>query len=298
LPDYDLPETNRYSRDDEWVREADPGLYRVGISDYAQQQLGDVVFVELPEVGAKFDSGQAFGVIESVKAVSDLFIPIGGEIIEVNHALEDGFHLAQPPTRNIGPRPRSIELEIAPPMPLGLSAPAEFLVEERHVDVQVGIEGIRRKCRAVVAQRLVVFAILFEQVGEIEVGFHVLAVDLQAAHEASARRDSLTLVVVHRAQVAVAIGEAGLQTKALEIAFDGLIESRGIRIEAASLGETFLGCGRGITRRERHAPADGRHAVFARALGAEIQHRLAIGLEQDPVVTHHYPIGTLDPESQ
>ena len=89
MPDYDLPETNRYSRDDEWVREADPGLYRVGISDYAQQQLGDVVFVELPEVGAKFDSGQAFGVIESVKAVSDLFIPIGGEIIEVNHALED-----------------------------------------------------------------------------------------------------------------------------------------------------------------------------------------------------------------
>lgn len=89
MADYELPETNRYSEDDEWVREAEGGLYRVGISDYAQQQLGDVVFVEFPEVGAKFDAGQAFGVIESVKAVSDLFIPIGGEIVEVNAALEE-----------------------------------------------------------------------------------------------------------------------------------------------------------------------------------------------------------------
>ena len=89
MADYELPEANRYSQDDEWVREVEGGLYRVGITDYAQQQLGDVVFVEFPAVGAKFDSGQAFGVIESVKAVSDLFIPIGGEIIEVNTALED-----------------------------------------------------------------------------------------------------------------------------------------------------------------------------------------------------------------
>jgi len=89
LADYELPEANRYSQDDEWVREVDGGLFRVGITDYAQKQLGDVVFVEFPDVGAKFDAGQAFGVIESVKAVSDLFIPIGGEIIEVNTALEE-----------------------------------------------------------------------------------------------------------------------------------------------------------------------------------------------------------------
>jgi glycine cleavage system H protein len=89
LSEFHLPEEIRYSRDDEWVRESEDGLYTVGISDYAQQQLGDVVFVELPAPGAKFDAGQAFGVIESVKAVSDLCIPIGGEIIQVNTSLED-----------------------------------------------------------------------------------------------------------------------------------------------------------------------------------------------------------------
>jgi len=89
LSEFHLPEEIRYSRDDEWVRESEDGLYTVGISDYAQQQLGDVVFVELPAPGAKFDAGQAFGVIESVKAVSDLCIPIGGEIIQVNTNLED-----------------------------------------------------------------------------------------------------------------------------------------------------------------------------------------------------------------
>lgn len=89
MPDYELPEQNRYSQDDEWVSDAGDGLYRIGITDYAQQQLGDVVFVELPAPGAKFDAGQAFGVIESVKAVSDLCIPIGGEIVEVNKALEE-----------------------------------------------------------------------------------------------------------------------------------------------------------------------------------------------------------------
>ena len=89
MPDYELPEQNRYSQDDEWVSDAGDGLYRVGITDYAQQQLGDVVFVELPDPGAKFDAGQAFGVIESVKAVSDLFSPISGKIVEVNEALVD-----------------------------------------------------------------------------------------------------------------------------------------------------------------------------------------------------------------
>lgn len=89
MPEFSLPDENRYSQDDEWVRESDDGLHRVGITDYAQQQLGDVVFVELPEPGSKFQAGQAFGVIESVKAVSDLCMPVSGEIVEVNAELED-----------------------------------------------------------------------------------------------------------------------------------------------------------------------------------------------------------------
>jgi len=89
LADYDLPEDIRYTRHDEWIRAEAEGRHRIGITDYAQQQLGDVVFVELPEVGATFDAGQPFGVIESVKAVSDLYAPVAIEVVEVNGSLED-----------------------------------------------------------------------------------------------------------------------------------------------------------------------------------------------------------------
>ena len=89
MAEYDLPEDKRYSKGDEWVSEREPGIFVVGISDYAQQQLGDVVFVELPEVGAHYATEDAFGVIESVKAVSDLYAPIAGEILEINAELED-----------------------------------------------------------------------------------------------------------------------------------------------------------------------------------------------------------------
>jgi glycine cleavage system H protein len=88
LADYEIPEDLRYSEEDEWAR-VDDGRVVVGITDYAQQQLGDIVFVELPEVGATFDKGIAFGVVESVKAVSDLCAPLGGEILEVNQELVD-----------------------------------------------------------------------------------------------------------------------------------------------------------------------------------------------------------------
>ena len=82
------PDSFKYSKDHEWIElTGDKG--RVGITDYAQQQLGDVVFVELPEVGAKVKSGQSFGTIESVKAVSELYSPVTGEIVEVNAALKD-----------------------------------------------------------------------------------------------------------------------------------------------------------------------------------------------------------------
>lgn len=92
MPEYELPAGNRYSRDDEWVRDNGDHLV-VGITDYAQQQLGDVVFVELPEDGASISIGEPFGVIESVKAVSDLHAPVTGEVVESNGALEDAPEL-------------------------------------------------------------------------------------------------------------------------------------------------------------------------------------------------------------
>ena len=77
------PEDRRYSQEHEWIKvEGDRGT--VGITDHAQRQLGDVVYIELPEVGKKFKANDVFGSIESVKAVSDLFCPVGGEVVEVN----------------------------------------------------------------------------------------------------------------------------------------------------------------------------------------------------------------------
>jgi len=77
------PADLKYTKDHEWVRiEGDQAV--VGITDYAQKQLGDVVFVELPDVGRSFEQGDVFGTIESVKAVSELFAPVGGEVIAVN----------------------------------------------------------------------------------------------------------------------------------------------------------------------------------------------------------------------
>ena len=82
------PESFKYTKDHEWVvLTGDTG--KVGITDYAQQQLGDVVYVELPEVGARVKQGQSFGTIESVKAVSELYSPVTGEVVEVNSALKD-----------------------------------------------------------------------------------------------------------------------------------------------------------------------------------------------------------------
>jgi glycine cleavage system H protein len=78
----------RYTKDHEWIDLAgDRG--KVGITDYAQQQLGDVVYLDLPEVGAKLKAGQSFGTIESVKAVSELYAPVSGEVVEVNLALKE-----------------------------------------------------------------------------------------------------------------------------------------------------------------------------------------------------------------
>ena len=88
MANYEIPDDLRDSEEDEWARVNDDHVV-VGITDYAQQQLGDIVFVELPEVGATFDKGNPFGVVESVKAVSDLCAPLSGEIVEVNQELVD-----------------------------------------------------------------------------------------------------------------------------------------------------------------------------------------------------------------
>ena len=83
-----LPEELQYTRSHEWVRR-EGDVATVGITEHAQDELGDVVFVDLPEQGASFGAGDTFGSVESVKAVSDLYTPVGGEVVEVNSALED-----------------------------------------------------------------------------------------------------------------------------------------------------------------------------------------------------------------
>lgn len=83
-----LPNDVRYSNSHEWGKIVGDTVV-VGISDYAQDQLGDVVFVEYPEIGAKFAKGDVFGTVESVKAVSELYMPIGGEIVKVNEGLAE-----------------------------------------------------------------------------------------------------------------------------------------------------------------------------------------------------------------
>ncbi len=82
------PEENLYSKDHEWILIQD-NVGTVGITDYAQHELGDVVYVDLPEVGDTFEAGEPFGSVESVKAVSAVFCPVGGEVIEVNSKLEE-----------------------------------------------------------------------------------------------------------------------------------------------------------------------------------------------------------------
>ena len=88
INDLNLPDDVRYTEDHEWAKQEADGI-KVGITDYAQDQLGDIVFVELPEVGDTFEKGEEFGTLESVKAVSEMFMPISGEIVTINEALED-----------------------------------------------------------------------------------------------------------------------------------------------------------------------------------------------------------------
>ncbi len=85
----EIPAELKYASSHEWARLESDGTVVVGITQHAQEELGDVVFVELPDVGTEFEAGDDAGVVESVKAASDVYAPISGEVIEVNEALED-----------------------------------------------------------------------------------------------------------------------------------------------------------------------------------------------------------------
>jgi len=92
IDELNIPEGAKYTKDHEWARiEGDTAV--IGINDYAQDQLGEVVFVELPEIGDSFEKGEEFGTVESVKAVSEIYMPLSGEVLETNQALEDSPEL-------------------------------------------------------------------------------------------------------------------------------------------------------------------------------------------------------------
>jgi glycine cleavage system H protein len=112
----DFPEELKYTEEHEWVL-LEGDLVSIGITDFAQDQLGDVVFVELPEVGDRVEIGKAFGVIESVKAVSDVYGPIEGEVVEVNAELPDA-----PETINTSPYEDGWMIRIKPDDPSALDA--------------------------------------------------------------------------------------------------------------------------------------------------------------------------------
>ena len=100
----------KYTKDHEWI-EISGGRGKIGITDYAQQQLGDVVYIDLPEVGTTLKAGQSFGTIESVKAVSELYSPVSGEVVEVNAGLKD-----KPEVVNVDPHASwMIVLKLADP---------------------------------------------------------------------------------------------------------------------------------------------------------------------------------------
>lgn len=103
-----FPEELRYSKEHEWVRSTGD-TYLIGISDFAQEQLGDIVFIELPEAGATFSAGDEFGTVESVKAASELYMPVDGEVIRINPELEDS-----PEIVNSNPYDEGWMLEIKP----------------------------------------------------------------------------------------------------------------------------------------------------------------------------------------
>jgi glycine cleavage system H protein len=118
-----IPDDLRYTEAHEWVRDLGDGVVRIGITDHAQNQLGDVVFVQLPDVGASVAAGAAVGEVESTKSVSDIYSPLTGEVVAVNEALAD-----HPELVNSGPYEAGwmIELRVTDGDPGGLLDAAAY----------------------------------------------------------------------------------------------------------------------------------------------------------------------------
>jgi glycine cleavage system H protein len=123
---FDVPDDRRYLESHEWVTTGD--AVRIGVSDFAQDELGDVVFVELPEVGDEVAAGEAFGVVESIKAVSDLYAPVSGEVVAVNEDLFD-----RPELVNEDPYGDGWMLEVAP----AEGGDADDLLDADEYDAQI-----------------------------------------------------------------------------------------------------------------------------------------------------------------
>ena len=128
----DIPEELKYTKSHEWVLDEGDGIAAVGITDHAQELLGDLVFVELPEVGAELTAGAECAVVESVKSASDIYSPLDGEVVEVNEALADS-----PEAINEAPYENWIfKLKMTDPSQLDnlldAAAYAEFIESEEH----------------------------------------------------------------------------------------------------------------------------------------------------------------------
>jgi glycine cleavage system H protein len=116
------PNDRRYTKEHEWVK-IEGDIATIGITEFAQSELGDVTYVEVPQVGQQLAPGQAFGVVESVKAVSDIYAPVGGEILEVNDSLAN-----EPEQVNVSPYEGAwmIKLRVADPDAAGLLSADEY----------------------------------------------------------------------------------------------------------------------------------------------------------------------------
>jgi glycine cleavage system H protein len=131
ITELELPDDLRYAEDHEWAKNEGEEV-RIGVSDYAQDQLGDIVFVELPEPGSTFSKGDEFGTVESVKAVAELYMPVGGEIIAVNKALEDA-----PELLNKSPYQEGWIVQVKPSDPSELEA---LMSRAAYVDMLKGLQ--------------------------------------------------------------------------------------------------------------------------------------------------------------
>jgi glycine cleavage system H protein len=121
-----VPDELRYTEAHEWVRESGDGVLRIGITDYAQSQLGDVVYVDLPDVGQKITGGEPCGEVESTKSVSEIYAPVSGEVVAVNEALE-----ARPELVNSGPYDEGWMLDVRPADPAGTGGLLDALLDAK-----------------------------------------------------------------------------------------------------------------------------------------------------------------------